>query len=329
MADTEKTKVAEGAKVALPDISPMIAAPQEGEQLGEGQKLAQQVKNGEQRGTAPVAKPQDSVQPAGDASGRGGYVPGSFYTDFFAKNNPYKKRVEDAEEQMERMRRNKLFASIGSGFDAFHQAYANMRGVKPMESPKVADKYIAQYNALKKYRDANQDAFTNAYMEAMKRDAAEKLNADMMKFREKQAEETKRHNDAMESIYADRITAGQQKADKDRASREDIAEKNREAQNQRNAASNAAKVTTANIRHSGSGGKNDEYEKKIDKTYTKTDEWGNKVNVHEQKTETKKKGSGSSGGTGGSDGSKGSDNYNKYKVNSNKGGNNYSQYKTK
>lgn len=177
MADTEKTKVAEGTKVALPDISPMIAKPQEGEQLGEGQKLARQVKNGEQWGTAPVAKPQDSVQPAGDASGRGGYVPGSFYTDYWEKNNPYKKRVEDAEEQMERMRRNKLFATIGSGFDAFHQAYANMRGVKPMESPKVADKYLAQYNALKKYRDDNQDAFNKAYIEAKKNDRAdEQLN---------------------------------------------------------------------------------------------------------------------------------------------------------
>ena len=237
---------------------------------------------------------------AGELTGKtaDGYKAGAFYTDFFEKNNPYKKRVEDAEEQLERMRRNKLFATIGSGFDAFHQAYANMRGVKPMESAKVGEKYLAQYKDLKKYRDANQDAYTKAYIEAKRHDTADKLNADMMKFREKQLEETQKYRDAMLGYKKENDEQNRQLKreinDTDNATKKDIADANLASQEKRAAEKNATSMHNTNIRYQngrGSGGKkdNDEYKKETNETYTTVDEFGNKKITNKQKTEIKQK----------------------------------------
>lgn len=66
-------------------------------------------------------------------------------------------------EQEERLKRRKLFDTLGHGFGAFHEAYARARGETPMvEASKYGGKWQAQWDKLQEDRAKNRAAHMNA-----------------------------------------------------------------------------------------------------------------------------------------------------------------------
>lgn len=66
-------------------------------------------------------------------------------------------------EQEERLKRRKLFDTLGHGFGAFHEAYARARGETPMvEASKYGGKWQAQWDKLQEDRAKNRTAHMNA-----------------------------------------------------------------------------------------------------------------------------------------------------------------------
>lgn len=66
-------------------------------------------------------------------------------------------------EQEARLKRRKLFDTLGHGFGAFHEAYARARGETPMvEASKYGGKWQAQWDKLQEDRAKNRTAHMNA-----------------------------------------------------------------------------------------------------------------------------------------------------------------------
>lgn len=103
------------------------------------------------------------------------YKSGAFYNMFLANK---KKPKEYTDEDKKKMRRQALFASIGDGLNAFHQAYANARGVKPMtDNVSLSGKALERYNKMQKEHEAEKDAWNAGAMKAMQMDETLRQNA--------------------------------------------------------------------------------------------------------------------------------------------------------
>lgn len=80
-----------------------------------------------------------------------------------------KPRTEETEQEKKKRKRDELFAKIGDGFSAFHNAYSAAMGTKSMVNPNVSmsAKVRERYDRLQKEREDNLKTYTDAYMRAM------------------------------------------------------------------------------------------------------------------------------------------------------------------
>ena len=96
------------------------------------------------------------------------------YADMMQQLSPYKPPTEEElVKERRKQKRDAVFAAIGDGLNAFHQAYANARGVKPIaENTSISGKMLDRYEKLKKERDARTQEYRNAYLRAAQADDA-------------------------------------------------------------------------------------------------------------------------------------------------------------
>lgn len=94
------------------------------------------------------------------------------YADIIQQMSPYKQPTEEElEEQRKRQRREEIFAAIGDGLNAFHQAYSHSVGKKPLtQNVSMSGKLRERYDKLKKERDAAAKEYLSAYMRALQAD---------------------------------------------------------------------------------------------------------------------------------------------------------------
>ena len=94
------------------------------------------------------------------------------YADMMQQLSPYKPPTEEEmKQERKRMKREAIFAAIGDGLNAFHQAYAATRGIKPItDNESMTGKLRDRYERLRKERETNQAQYANAYIRAMQMD---------------------------------------------------------------------------------------------------------------------------------------------------------------
>jgi hypothetical protein len=194
---------------------------------------------------------------------------------------------EQLEEERKRNKRNALLATIGDGLAAFHKAYSHARGVKPMELENLSDKMYNRLEKIRKEREANELAYQNARLRAAGLDQQAQINFERQQHELDRMAETKRHNEAIEAesrLYHDYLM---KKDDANRQFKKEENEANRESKERLARERNYTSTKNANIRHSGSGGKDDDYIITNNETITKTDKHGNQVTT--QKSSSKQK----------------------------------------
>lgn len=109
---------------------------------------------------------------AGNNGGGGEPARHLSYVEMMQQMSPYKPPTdEELAKERRKQKREQVFAAIGDGLNAFHQAYANARGVKPMtQAVSLTGKLRERYEKLEKERNANGAQYLNAYMRAMQAD---------------------------------------------------------------------------------------------------------------------------------------------------------------
>jgi hypothetical protein len=134
------------------------------QQVNDGDAAKQQQQEKGQVGVTPVA----SVTPAIGES--------LSFQDMYRKLNTYKPPTEEElEKERRKQKRDMVLASIGNGFNAFHQAYANARGVKPIaDNVSLTGKVRDRYEKIKKERDALSREYANGMLRAMNLDETAK-----------------------------------------------------------------------------------------------------------------------------------------------------------
>lgn len=122
----------------------------------------QQQDNGN-AGASPAA-PATPSTPAGGGS--------MTFQDMYRKLNTYQPPTEEElEKERKKQKRDMLMASIGNGFNAFHQAYANARGIKPVtENVSLTGKVRDRYEKIQKERDALSREYANGMLRAAQMD---------------------------------------------------------------------------------------------------------------------------------------------------------------
>jgi hypothetical protein len=105
------------------------------------------------------------------------------YQDMYRQLNTYKPpTAEEIEAERRKQKRDMTLAAIGNGLNAFHQAYSNARGVKPVtDNVSLTGKVRDRYDKLKKERDALSREYANGMIRAAQMDQEqsnwrEKLN---------------------------------------------------------------------------------------------------------------------------------------------------------
>ena len=92
-----------------------------------------------------------------DVDGKTKPIPATLsYADMYKRLNIYTPpTAEELAAERRKQKRDMTLAAIGNGLNAFHQAYANARGVKPIaENVSLTGKVRDRYEKLKKERDA-------------------------------------------------------------------------------------------------------------------------------------------------------------------------------
>lgn len=94
------------------------------------------------------------------------------YADMYKRLNTYTPpTAEELEAERRKQKRDMTLAAIGNGFNAFHQAYANARGVKPIaDNVSLTGKVRDRYEKLKKERDALSREYANGLLRATQMD---------------------------------------------------------------------------------------------------------------------------------------------------------------
>jgi hypothetical protein len=109
-------------------------------------------------------------------------------------------------EDKERLKRQKLFATIGDGLSAFHEAYNNTRGIKPITSGKsMTGKWQERYDKLMSDIDKSDLASAKNRLETMRARQAAYIAAAKNDYNQKVA-------DARARYYEDTGAANQQRA---------------------------------------------------------------------------------------------------------------------
>lgn len=96
------------------------------------------------------------------------------YVEMMQQLSPYKPPTEEElAKERRKQKRETVLAAIGDGLNAFHLAYANQRGVKPLTTnASMSGKVRDRYEKWKKERDARTQEYLNAYLRAAKADDA-------------------------------------------------------------------------------------------------------------------------------------------------------------
>lgn len=122
------------------------------------------------------------------------YVPGQFYQQQIEAAEAAKKAEHD--NDVKRLKRDAILAGIGDAFNAFHQAYANARGTKPMTTGSMSAKVRERYDKMMQDYRNNKDKFLNAKMRAAQMDEEADYKNKMYQLRLDELEEKKKNNEA-------------------------------------------------------------------------------------------------------------------------------------
>lgn len=163
----------QGAGNAQPPVAPPTAPPQPSEK----QQNYPSTTNPPTQEPAPVAPPATNVQqttPAAQPPATTEQQPKRTlsYADIIQQMSPYKPPTEEElEKERRKQRREEVFAAIGDGLNAFHQAFAYSRGIKPMtKDESMTGKVRDRYERLQKEREARGKEYLNAYMRGLQAD---------------------------------------------------------------------------------------------------------------------------------------------------------------
>lgn len=189
----------------------------------EGQQAAQQPKTNDYTFTAGQMKQMgldvegESKQKKVDVA-QPTYEPGKFLKEYLKANQGYKPlTVEEQEAEKKRQNRNMLLGSIGDALSAFHTAYANARGVKPMVNPgeSLTGKMRERYDRLNKEREARDLTYHAGLQQAMQRDEQNALSWQTLKERAKQREaaEARAEQARKDRIAREEVAAAQKAAE--------------------------------------------------------------------------------------------------------------------
>ena len=121
------------------------------------------------------------------------------YADMYKRLNIYTPpTAEELEAERRKQKRDMTLAAIGNGLNAFHQAYANARGVKPIaENVSLTGKVRDRYEKLKKERDALSREYANGLLRATQMDQEQsnwREKLDYQKGRDAKADERDQRN---------------------------------------------------------------------------------------------------------------------------------------
>lgn len=124
------------------------------------------------------------------------------YADMYKRLNIYTPpTAEELEAERRKQKRDMTLAAIGNGLNAFHQAYANARGVKPIaENVSLTGKVRDRYEKLKKERDALSREYANGLLRATQMDQQQENWRDTFKYNKERDEKS----DAWRKSEADR-----------------------------------------------------------------------------------------------------------------------------
>ena len=162
----------------------------------------------EQKGTT-VQQPSDEEkkqQPVVVASSPAQSEPAAkrtmSYVEMMQQLSPYKPPTEEElVKERRKQKRETVFAAIGDGLNAFHLAYANQRGVKPLTTNVSMSGMVRdRYEKLKKERDARTQEYLNAYLRAAQADQQQENWRDTFKYNQERDEKS----DAWRKSEADR-----------------------------------------------------------------------------------------------------------------------------
>ena len=134
---------------------------------------------------------QKQPQIADDATETPAYEPGKFLRDYLKANEGFKPlTAEQQAEEKKRQDRNLLLGSIGDALSAFHTAYANARGTKPMVNPgeSLTGKMRERYERLNKEREMRDKEYYSGMMRAQQMDAQQDLSWQQLKQRQRDSE---------------------------------------------------------------------------------------------------------------------------------------------
>jgi hypothetical protein len=98
------------------------------------------------------------------------------------------RRKAEHDKDVKKLKRDAILAGIGDAFNAFHQAYANARGTKPMTTGNMSAKVRERYDKMMQDYKAHQDQYLNARMRAMQMDDAKAENERNYKLKLRQQE---------------------------------------------------------------------------------------------------------------------------------------------
>jgi len=162
--------------------------------------------------------------------------------DYLKQNHPYSEEAmkKKEEETARRKKRDAVIAAIGDGLNAFHQAYAYSRGIKPLtenksQSKAVRDKYDELFDEL----DTKKRAYLREKMNAMQLDQRQQNWLDEMQFRREQAQKAKEERERKEKQAQDNWQENFDAGQKDKEERRNIMKEHYERQD-RNAANRNA-----------------------------------------------------------------------------------------
>lgn len=213
------------------------------------------------------------------------------YEEMIERSHPHKDMEKKKDELERKRKRDATFAAIGDGLNAFHQAYAYSRGIKPLTENKSQSKEVRdRYDKLFEDYSAKELAYLRDKMNARKMDEAAKrskaqdeYNAATLEVRkgELQARNDKLALDTFTSTWKKDIAEGTLDVKKRQQEIDELFKLGRISEMARNAASRELQAQAAMLR-AQNGGNVGGYEV----TETKTDSLGRTTTTTKKRVPT-------------------------------------------
>lgn len=168
-------------------------------------------------------------------------------------------RIADEEA---RMKRNKLFTTIGDGLSAFHEAYSHARGLKPMTNgSSLTGKWRERMDQLQADRNKNRMAHINAMMNIRNARDLEDYRKENMKIRQQQQDRLEaqanlalRKQDWLEKYQQGRLDLDREAKEIDRQYKQGLITKMERDAASRELTAQAAWLRAQKYNSGGSGG---------------------------------------------------------------------------